>query len=129
FPGAHCPARGTEGAPRNPERLEWEREGEAHPHPAARGVGRGLGIRRTDPREKGRHDEGEDAKCHHGLQGRRLPYGTEDAKPRPPREGATTGSTTGPTAPPMRIISRHLLRSLAVPFFWGVLALTGLLLL
>jgi lipopolysaccharide export LptBFGC system permease protein LptF len=29
----------------------------------------------------------------------------------------------------MRLISRHILRSLAAPFFWGVLALTGLLLL
>jgi lipopolysaccharide export LptBFGC system permease protein LptF len=29
----------------------------------------------------------------------------------------------------MSLISRHLLRSLAAPFFWGVLALTGLLLL
>lgn len=29
----------------------------------------------------------------------------------------------------MRLISRHILRSLAAPFFWGVLALTGLLLM
>ena len=29
----------------------------------------------------------------------------------------------------MRLISRHILRSLAAPFFWGVAALTGLLLL
>lgn len=29
----------------------------------------------------------------------------------------------------MRLISRHILRALAAPFFWGVLALTGLLLL
>lgn len=29
----------------------------------------------------------------------------------------------------MRLISRHILRSLAAPFFWGALALTGLLLL
>lgn len=29
----------------------------------------------------------------------------------------------------MTLISRHILRSLAAPFFWGVLALTGLLLL
>jgi lipopolysaccharide export system permease protein len=29
----------------------------------------------------------------------------------------------------MRLISRHILSSLAAPFFWGVLALTGLLLL
>ncbi|MGH7582956.1 MAG: LptF/LptG family permease, partial [Gemmatimonadales bacterium] len=29
----------------------------------------------------------------------------------------------------MRLISRHILRSLAAPFFWGVVALTGLMLL
>jgi lipopolysaccharide export LptBFGC system permease protein LptF len=29
----------------------------------------------------------------------------------------------------MRLISRHILRALSAPFFWGVLALTGLLLL
>jgi lipopolysaccharide export system permease protein len=29
----------------------------------------------------------------------------------------------------MRLLSRHILRSLAAPFFWGLLALTGLLLL
>lgn len=39
------------------------------------------------------------------------------------------GATTGPRHRAMRLISRHILRSLAAPFFWGVLALTGLLLL
>src|SRR5690606_31214493 len=51
--------------------------------------------------------------------------GTEEAKPRPPPPGATTGRHPRP----MRLISRHILRALAAPFFWGALALTGLLLL
>src|ERR1019366_1314684 len=29
----------------------------------------------------------------------------------------------------MRLISRHILRALSAPFFWGIIALTGLLLL